>query len=223
MSYVAKTISHSERLLFLTRPHWIYILTGVIWFSIFVSMGIGLDAYFSEYLNQYSLHFFLNLKLIYLSGSVTPISIIFTLIGITAFWPFFMIYISSEIGLTNERIICKTGLIFIQIEQVDLDDIRSEHIDHGWIGWLLGYGRIRLDCRFLEDVKLPSIPNPYGLIKASHNARKKHPEIEYGGDEFSSNIKLLEHQQDQESISAKSRKLRNLVKINFWKSTHQKN
>ncbi len=222
MSYVAKAISDEERLLTLARPHWIYLMTGFVWWMIFILIGLFLDKYFDEYLSRYSLDFFLNLKIIYFSGQVTPISVMFTLIGITAFWPFFMTYISSEIGLTNERIIYKTGLIFVQIDQVDLDDIRAEHIYHGWLGWFLGYGKIRIDCRFIEDLKLPAISKPYRLVKASHNARYRHPEIEYGHDEFSGRLKQIEHHQTQATPAKKIEKLKNQFKISFWKSARDK-
>ncbi len=222
MSYVAKAISDEERLLTLTRPHWIYPLTGFVWFLAFLLIGLFLDNYFDSYLSRYSLDFFLNLKILYLSGQITPVSVIFTLIGIFAFWPFFMTFISSEIGLTDQRVIHKTGLIFIQIDQVDLDDIRAEHVTHGWLGWLLGYGKIRFNCRFIEDVKLPAISKPYRLVKASHNARYRHPKIEYDHDEFSDQIKQIEHHQKKSLPAEKMSKLKNQFKISFWKSARER-
>lgn len=222
MSYVTKAISDEERLISLARPHWIYLLTGFFWLLLFILLGLGIDQFFSHHLDPYTLNFILNLKIMYLSGSLTPISVIFTLIGLSAFWPFFMTYISSEIGLTNERIVLKTGLIFIEIDQVDLEDIRAEHVHHGLLGWLLNYGKIRLDCRFIQDVKMPAIGNPYRFVRASHNARLKHPTIEYGADEFSSNIKLIEHQRKRASPTEITKRLKNSFKINFWKSARDK-
>jgi hypothetical protein len=218
MSYVSRAISDEERLISLVRPHWIYMLTGFLWLFSFVFLGLAIDIYFDHFLSAYSFSFFVDLKLIYFSGVITPISALFTLIGVVAFWPFFMTYISSEIGLTNERIVLKRGLIFIEIDQVDLEDIRAEHVQHGLLGWLLKYGKIRLDCRFIQDVNIPAISNPYRFVKASHNARLKHPELEYDKDEFASNIKLIEHHEKHSSSPEVMSRLKNSFKISFWKS-----
>ena len=217
MSYVSKAISDEERLISLVRPHWMYLLTGFLWLLIFLILGLTIDIYFDHFLAPYAINFLMSWKIIHFSGAITPISAIFTLVGIVAFWPFFMTYVSTEIGLTNERIILKTGLIFVEIDQVDLDDIRAEHVHHGFLGWLLKYGKITLDCRFIQDVNIPAIGNPYRFVTASHNARLKHPEIVYDEDEFSRNIKLIEHHQKQASPPEKIKRMKNAFKISFWK------
>jgi hypothetical protein len=117
--------------------------------------------------------------------------------------------------------VLKTGLIFVEIDQVDLEDIRAEHVHHGLLGWLLHYGSIRLDCRFIHDVKIPAIGNPYRFVEASHNARLKHPRIAYGEDEFSSNLKLIEHKKS-EAHPQITQKMKNAFKISFWKSARDK-
>ncbi|QQG35783.1 MAG: PH domain-containing protein [Micavibrio aeruginosavorus] len=81
--------------------------------------------------------------------------------------------LSTEIALTDMRLIYKIGLIFVEVEEIDLVEIRSEHVHHGLLGRLLGYGQVRLDSRFVGDIDLPAIKNPYKLIKAMHNARRK--------------------------------------------------
>lgn len=222
MGYVSRAISDEERLISLARPHWIYLMTGFFWLLLFIIIGLGLDIYFHHFLSEYALNFMVSLKIIHFSGVMTPISVLFTLVGIVAFWPFFMTYISSEVGLTNERIILKKGLIFVEIDQVDLEDIRAEHVHHGLLGWILRYGKIKLDCRFIQDVKIPAIGDPYRFVTASHNARLKHPEIEYGHDDFDSNMKRIEHHKQQARPYQVTDKMKNAFKISFWKSARDK-
>lgn len=216
MSYVSKAISDEERLISLARAHWIYVLTGFFWLGLFVGIGMAVDYKFQGFLGQFTYDFLINLRFGYISGGLSPVSVLMTIIGLMAAWPFFRVYITTEIGLTNTRIIYKTGLLFVEVDQVDLEDIRAENVYHGLLGWLLGYGSIRLDCRFIEDVKLPAIRNPYRFVKASHNARIKHPNMAYGEDEFAGHIVGIERQ--QYSNTPKER-LKNMVKVSFQKSS----
>lgn len=222
MSYIAKIIGSDEKLIAVARPHWIYLLTGFLWIMVFVSLGTVIHYYFEhsfEYtLTPNILNFILDLKIRYLGDHIPVITTAFTLIGIIISWPFFLTYVSAEIGLTNERIIYKTGLIFIEIDQVDLEDIRAERVYHGWMGWFLKYGTICLDCRFLQDVKLPAIRQPYRFVKASHHARLKHPSIDYNEDEFSKNLKHINKKQKENHPRQKIINLKNTIKKNFKQS-----
>jgi hypothetical protein len=132
-------------------------------------------------------------------------------------WPYLITYISTEVGLTNERIIIKSGLILVKVDEVDLEDIRAEHVYHGLLGWLLKYGKIKLDCRFVEDVDILAIANPYRFVKASHKARQMHPRINYNEGEYSANIKSIELKRENNYSPAIIKKLKKQFKNNFSK------
>ncbi len=215
MSYVRKVISNQEKLLCVFHASWSYVAQGLFWFVVLTTAGLIVDHYFYQYVGPDT---FLNIDLwaVHLGLKLSGISMIFAFIGFAVFWTLFLVYISSEIGLTDQRVIHKKGLIFIQVDQVDLEDIRAEQVFHGWFGWLFGYGRIRLDCRFINDVWLPTIPDPYRLVKASHNARLKHPLIEYGEDEFQVNLQRIEAQKEEKQRTFL--KLKRLMRERFQKA-----
>ncbi|HBR69700.1 MAG TPA: hypothetical protein DEA55_10035 [Rhodospirillaceae bacterium] len=214
MSYIRKVITNEEKLLSTFRPHWIYFFEGAFWFAGLTVIGFIADYYLYVYFGQHAVTFDIDLKYIHFSEMNTPIPWLFSFAGLAVFWPLFLLYISTEVGLTNQRIIHKRGLIFIEIDQVDLEDIRAEHVVHGWFGWLLGYGKIKLNCRFIEDVILPAIRNPYRLVKASHTARLKHPLIEYGQDEFRANMERIDQQREKSKIIS----IKEAIKKNFRKA-----
>lgn len=101
---------------------------------------------------------------------------------------------------------------------MDLEDIRAESVYHGFMGWFLGYGRIRLDCRFLQDVKLPAIRKPYRFVRSSHHARLKHGSIDYNEDEFAKNSEHIEKKQTENHPKQKMKTLRDTIKSSFQKS-----
>jgi hypothetical protein len=79
--------------------------------------------------------------------------------------------LGTQIALTNQRLVYKTGLLIVNTEEIDLVEIRAETVHHGLLGRLLGYGRIKLDSRFVGDVFLPAVRAPYRLVKAMNTAR----------------------------------------------------
>lgn len=185
MSYVEKIIDSDEEILSIGSLHWIYIVEGALW--LMFSLVIGMVA--NHYLllvtgsNESGLAA-IDLWSFYSPELKVPVIWIFVTIGLSGFLFMFLMYFSVEVGLTNKRILYKKGIIRIQIQEVDLIDMRSESVDHGWLGWLFGYGRLHLDCRFMEDVYLPALAKPYDLVKAIHVARLRHPDIDYGEKEM---------------------------------------
>lgn len=51
-------------------------------------------------------------------------------------------YISSEFGITNKRLVMKTGVIKRQTHETQVNKIERINIEQGIIGRLLGYGTI---------------------------------------------------------------------------------
>ncbi|MCB1839136.1 MAG: PH domain-containing protein [Alphaproteobacteria bacterium] len=222
MSYIRKVIGTDEKLLATFRPHWIYFLEAVICLVGLSAIGFLIEYYLYAFFTHNAYKFNVDLWLVTFTERNTPIPWIFVLTGLAVFIPLFLVYISTEVGLTNQRVIYKRGLIFIEVDQVDLEDIRAEHVIHGWFGWMFGYGRVRLDCRFVDDIILPAIRNPYRLVKASHTARMKHPLIEYGHDEFWSNMEQIEKLRDESRVRHKLKMLKEKMKGSFGKASKQK-
>ena len=218
MSYILKAISSQEKLILLEHPHWIYIATGFFWAIFFVICGLYLDSYYNQLTGDLSSSYLIDLKQSYSIGFITPISTTFILIGLIVFWPYYKTFVSAEVGLTSERIIHKTGLILVKIDQVDLDDIRAEHVYHGLLGWLFKYGKIKLDCRFVEDFGLPAIGSPYRFVKSSHNARLKHPQIRYDEDDFSKNIQTIGSQEKSVAPPEVIKRVKETLKKSFFRS-----
>ncbi|MAE52364.1 MAG: hypothetical protein CMH27_11195 [Micavibrio sp.] len=172
MSYVKNILTKRERLVSMTRLHWIYIVQGLFWFCVFCGLGFLLDHLLYTYgggrANIY--HLYPDFLLPYFKP-FSPLALIFFAAGIMVFLTLLIKYFDTEIVLTTRRIIYKRGLIRVEIDEADLGEIRAEHINHGLLGYFLGYGRVHLDCRFVEDIELPAIRKPLKLIKAIQSVK----------------------------------------------------
>jgi hypothetical protein len=172
-SFIKHIVGNDERILLLVRLHWIYMFTGFVWMIFLVGLGAWLD----HVLRIYAGPFISSVRLDVFGFSIDPetpmVSILFGGAGVFIFAVHLIKMLATEIALTNQRIIYKSGLIFVEVEEIDLVEIRAEHVHHGLFGRFLGYGQLQLDSRFVGDISFPAIRKPYKLVKAMHSARSK--------------------------------------------------
>lgn len=160
MAFVEKLVGPDENLVGVARLHWIYIIRGFLWFfGIAVSGGIiqTIIAMYAPIILGAG-NFILGLSI------AAGLYMLILYIGKMLF---------TELGLTTERLIYKRGLIFVDVREVDLEEIKSESIDNGVLGRLLNYGYLDLDARFIEDMDLPAITDPYRFVKAMNAVRSQ--------------------------------------------------
>ena len=176
MSFIAKHIANAdERIMYVARLHWICLAEGVLWFVAFWGMGLCVSDWLSAIkpadsdLGSFYLGSFL------IAPKVTWFLYLMLAGGTFLFTTYLAKMLSTEVALTDQRIIYKTGLIFTEAEEIDLHEIRAERVKHGLFGRFLNYGRVYLDCRFVGDVTLPRIRKPYRFLKAMHKIDKTLP------------------------------------------------
>ncbi len=191
MTYLRKIAGNNEKILIISRPHLIYLIEGLLCVAGLSSAGFLIDYLLYVYGGLIDIGFYSDIPFLHPHMFIPLIPLVFSVAGFSLFWMLFLFFSFSEIGLTEERIIYKKGLFFVEVDQIDLDDVRAEHVMHGWLGWLLGYGKIHIDYRFLGDTWLPAISRPYRFVKAMHLARAKNPNISYGKDELLQNLDAI--------------------------------
>jgi len=176
MSFIAKHISNNdERIIYIARIHWIYIIKGLFWFLFLSLFGIALN--FGLWYGLLRLSSATN-SLMFIPESISKEYALFFLMlatGFMVFWIHFLKFFGTEIALTNHRIIYKVGVLFVSVEELELDEVKEERVKHGILGALLNYGEIHLDSRFVGDVRLPAVSNPYKLLKYINKVRVGQP------------------------------------------------
>lgn len=77
--------------------------------------------------------------------------------------------LTTEFGITNQRIICKIGLIRRNVEEINLSSIESIIVDQSIIGRLLNYGTIVISGRGTSKVNFKDIDNVIEVRKLIKN------------------------------------------------------
>lgn len=181
MSFIAKHIANpDERMIYVARLHWICLIEGLMWFGAFWAIGLFMSDWLSGLQPMTS-----TLGVLSIAGFIIAPQIIWLFYmmltgGTVIFLTYIVKLLSTEIALTSARIIYKTGLIFTEVEEIDLTEIRAEKVHHGLLGRFLNYGWVHLDSRFVGDITLPRIRKPYKFLKALHRAmgRNHEPAVE---------------------------------------------
>jgi uncharacterized membrane protein YdbT with pleckstrin-like domain len=81
--------------------------------------------------------------------------------------------ISSEFGITNKRVIIKTGFLSRKTVEMNINKVESVNVDQGLLGRLLGYGTIKIIGTGGSKETFDKIMNPLEF-------RKKFQEISMG-------------------------------------------
>lgn len=172
MRFLKQTLQDGERPVCRSRLHGIYLVAGLLWFAGLAAAGWFLDyqlwVNFGAYIPPYEINN------AYFEIAFAPGQIGWTLTagGAFIFLTELVKFFSTHLVITTKRLIYKHGFIRVKVDATEIGDILGAHVDQGWFGQFLGYGRLHLDCRFIEDVYIPYIKNPYGVVKGLQKVRQ---------------------------------------------------
>lgn len=172
MSFIAKHISnHDERIVYISRVHWIYLLKGFFWFCLLTITGGFLNFFLWYGLAKFAAA--TQYPVLFPEDLTKEYALFFLMLvtGAMVFWLYFLKFIGTEVAVTNHRIIYKTGFFFVTVEELELAEIKEERVEHGILGALLNYGEVHLDSRFVGDLIMPAIKTPYKLLKYVNKVR----------------------------------------------------
>jgi len=78
----------------------------------------------------------------------------------------FIKYISTELAITNKRVIAKFGFIRRRTIEINLRKVESIQVDQGIMGRICGYGSLLVSGAGNPQAPIPDISNPLGFRQA---------------------------------------------------------
>lgn len=171
--FIQRTMGRDETLIMAAHLHWFYLFVGFLWFLGFVTVGAGLDYLIWDFLeSNIPPHKRVVLGIQFESRGLI-LKWLMTAIGSGILIHYLIRYCTTRVALTNKRLLIRTNLIFVKVDEVDLEEIKSEHVANGLLGRFLNYGEITFDARFVGDISFPNIADPYRLLRTTHEARTR--------------------------------------------------
>ncbi len=169
MSYIRNSMSERERLIYLAQFHWSYTAGAFLW------VGLAfLGLWFCIEQAPAALGQFMTAGVIAPLGRFGQLNYLIggalALFGLWRYAKLMAIKFATEIGVTNERIIYKRGVLSRRVESLDVDRIEGTELEQGPLGRMLGYGRVVIRGTGTGGIRFPPIADPTGLRRAITDA-----------------------------------------------------
>ncbi len=193
MLYVQQSLGPDEEILMGARFHWMYTVQASFWilFGLAIGIAVGYGAIWWEVTSDIRAFYpglpeeLFNeawgnivktkggyLQILWSLHPALRFSILgFFILGLFFFFHMMIVKATTEIAVTNERIIYKKGLIARHMGEISIDRIEGVSVSQAIWGRILGYGRVSIRGMGVGEVILPPIEDPIVFRKAIQEAR----------------------------------------------------
>lgn len=173
MIYVQESLVPEEKIIFGGYFHWMYTASAASWIVVGLIMSIGIlyGGVMLEYKTMPPLEYISDVL-----WDIHPIiriaALLCFLFGILKFGMMMAIKATTEIAVTNKRLIFKRGIIARHVDEISIDRVEGVIVEQGVLGRLLEYGRVVVRGMGVGSIVLPDmIINPVNFRKAIEKAR----------------------------------------------------
>lgn len=94
------------------------------------------------------------------------------IIGIVIFFQMMIRKWTTEIGVTTNRFVQKTGLFSLRTNEIALPNIEGVRVEQSFWGRLLGYGHLRIEGTGVDAIVIPDIADPIAFRRALETAKE---------------------------------------------------
>ncbi len=143
MSYIRSSLGANETVHYIAHFHWIHY--ALAYGALIVSAILGVLSYNAQF---------------------PMVVIVPPMIGVIIFLAIMIPIWSTEIGVTNQRIIYKKGLVSRRTSELQLGSVEEVKLQQDVLGRIFDYGRLEIHGTGEEQIYLPSLGNPLELRKA---------------------------------------------------------
>ena len=174
MLYVQQSLGPDEELIHVGSFHWMYTVNAFmsIFFGMLISLiviigGIAIE----KKLGHFSVDLPLNVAIPSLPVYVKGGAFLMFVMGVYAFAIKMVHKATTEIAITDVRLIYKTGVVARNVGEISIDRIEGVNVLQSVLGRLFGYGRLAIRGMGVGEVVLPPVENPIGFRQAIERAR----------------------------------------------------
>ncbi len=174
LHYVEQSLTPGEEVLHVGRFHWMYTLQaimGIVWGIIGCIIVIVASIYLrGKYGPPFESDHWVGMVRELHPGLRLSAFMMF-IAGLMRFAQMMVVKVSTEIAVTNSRLIYKRGLVARYVGEINIDRIEGVNVLQSFWGRILGYGRIMVRGMGVGEVILPPLENPISFRKAIERAR----------------------------------------------------
>jgi uncharacterized membrane protein YdbT with pleckstrin-like domain len=106
--------------------------------------------------------------LIFFGVILTPV-----VIGLVLLIVAYVRYKTTELAVTNKRVVVKTGLISRKVIEINIAKVESVEVQQSVLGRLFNFGSLSIAGTGFNQAPIPNISDPMGFRKALTQAQAK--------------------------------------------------
>lgn len=174
MLYVEQSLGPDEELVHVGRFHWMYTVQAfmaIIW-GIVISLMIVLGAVLVYKQMGWFPPDLPSLEGVkYLHPGVRIAAFVAFVLGLLSFTQMMVVKATTEIAITNSRLVYKRGLVARQVGEMSIDRIEGVNVLQTILGRIFNYGRLAIRGMGIGEVVLPPIEDPITFRQSIEKAR----------------------------------------------------
>lgn len=174
MLYVQQSLGPDEELVHIGKFHWMFtirafmsIFWGIVGAIVMIVVSVNLYRYFG-YIEP-NMPFSEMIHIIHPGIRIAAFGVF--LLGLIKFSYAMVTKATTEIAITNTRLILKRGLIARQVGEINIDRIEGVNVFQPILGRIFNYGRVIVRGMGVGEVVLPVIEDPVAFRRAIEKAK----------------------------------------------------
>ena len=174
MLYVQQSLGPDEELIYVGHFHWMYTVNALmaIFFGMLISVVIIIGGIIiKKELGHFPPDLPFNVAIPALPVYVKGGAFLMFVFGVYSFAIKMVHKATTEIAITDVRLIYKTGVVARNVGEMSIDRIEGVNVLQSILGRLFNYGRLAVRGMGIGEVVLPPIENPIAFRQAIEKAR----------------------------------------------------
>ena len=174
MLYVQQSLGPKEELIHVGHFHWMYtvnalmaIISGMAVSVGIIFAGIIVKKQMGDFPPDLPLSYAIPALPVYVKGA----GFLMFVFGVYSFAIKMVQKATTEIAITNVRLIYKTGVVARNVGEMSVDRVEGVNVLQSILGRIFNYGRIAIRGMGVGEVVLPPIEDPIAFRQAIEKAR----------------------------------------------------
>lgn len=176
MDYIRQSLADDEVLVHVAHFHWFYtvsaiinVLFGAILAAIILAVAVKYEPMIFSGIDYEGLSTLDRIRVIH--PGVKIVAFFVFVMGLFRYAHMMIIKATTEIAVTNKRLVYKRGLVARYVGEINVDRVEGVNVLQGVIGRIFNFGKIMVRGMGIGEIVLPSIADPLKFRKAIEKAR----------------------------------------------------